>query len=365
MGNSHNGYCPFQAEKFLEKTCNLKNFLQLFCETSNTINLSWNSHTLSISCELLELTPAGLKKNVLPTLKRLGLIKKTSKNWDYVTLTEIGEELVKTEDIENFEESLRRIIREFVFSDSNGKTFIERVKRLVELWGEVYWWEIWFASILDVPFETVLKDISQIRKKFNLKKKALVPKRLKEITDYFKEFSLTKRQYPNLPLIKGKNTLDIDNLINRISTSWGIRLSHFGFSVKNSGYDFSISSIYDRKQPKVKRQLKLNPASVKHKPHNYDLHHIVSHVLGNYNPELHSLIENPLNGLLIHKSDHNKIPKKNNTFIKLRFINGKIFLECVENSSNRIQIDFDQHINQDELKIMTEFNNNLLKKLDL
>jgi hypothetical protein len=359
----YRGTCPFQNEKVLESVNFIKDFLKFVTENGNCIDLRWKSESLKNICETFDLTENELKKNILVTLYRLGLISSRTNNWDYICVTEIGAEHIDDE-IEIFEEFIRTRVRSLVFNDEKNKSSIIRIKDLIEIWGVIYWWEIWFCLRTDIDFETIKNDIKTIRKMFNLSKTKYIPSKLNEITRLFDEHNITKRLYPNLKLIRKKTTLDFVNLRAMISNSWGNRFAFFSLKPQGQGQDFTLQSLFERNTKKVKRTLKKDTSYLKSDTtFGLDCHHIIPHDYGHYNPELHSLIESIENGILITEKDHNKFPKKDNEFVKLEVIENQIIFKSYKDSKKCVVLEDVDHIDLKKFESRVCFNKKLVKKL--
>ena len=360
----YTGVCPFQKEKFLERITLIQDILQYIHENNNCLDLRWESNSLNKTCEIFELTPKSLKKNVLVTLERLGLIIRINDNWDYVCLSELSVEKLEVDEWE-FEEFIRTRIRE-VGKEPNVRSAIERLKKLIDIWGgPIYWWEIWFCLRVDVDFNLVIKDVRDIRKMFGLSKTIYVPSKINEVTNLFDEHNMTPNLYPHLKLVKASTTIDFINLRNMISSAWGNRFAAFNFKLQGKGDSFTLDSLYSREPKKVKRMLPKNKSYLNYEPNEkLDCHHIIAHNYGHYLPEYHSDIENSLNGILITKKDHNKFPKKNNPYVVLEVTNQTLIFKSYENPNKYIQLEDAGHLDLEKLKLEhMPFNQKLVKKM--
>jgi hypothetical protein len=360
----YTGVCPFQKEKVLERITLIQEVLQWIHYNENCLDLRWDSNSLNKTCEIFELTPNELKKNILVTLERLKLISRTNRNWDYVCLTELSIKNLEVDEYE-FEELIRTQIRE-IGKEPNVKDAIERLKKLNGIWGgPIYWWEIWFCLRVDIDFNLVIEDVRDIRKMFGLSKTKYVPSKIDEITKLFDEHNMTKRLYPSLDLVKGETTIDFPNIRNMISNAWGNRFAAFNFKFQGKGDSFILDSLYNREPKKVKRMLRKDISYLTYQPtEKLDCHHIVAHDYGHYRPELHSLIENSLNGILISKKDHNKFPKKNNDYVILEITNESIVFRSYNDCEKYIKLDDIGHLDLEKIKLeCIPFNMKLVKKL--
>jgi hypothetical protein len=360
----YRGNCPFQNEKVLEDVSFIKYFLEYIRENGNCLELSWDSLTLREVCEFFDVTANELKKNILVTLARLGLIYRKTGNWDYVCVSDIAIKHMD-DNIESFEEFIRSCVRSLVNEDKDTKKSIDRIKSLIDKWGTIYWWEIWFCLRTNIDFELVIEDVREIRKIFSISKTKHVPSKINEITRLFDEHNITKRLYPNMSLTKKITTLDFVNLRAMISNSWGNRFAFFNLKPQGKGESFTLDSLFNRENKKVKRLLKKDTSYLtKTLSEDLDNHHIIAHNYGHYLPEYHHLIENSLNGILISKSDHNKFPKKNNDYVILEIVGGNIFFKSYENPKNYIVLENTDHLNLEKIKENhIPFNQKLTKKI--
>jgi hypothetical protein len=360
----YRGNCPFQNEKILEDVNFIKDLLKFIMENGNCVQLSWSSLTLRKVCQLFDVTENELKKNILVTLARLGLIYSKTKNWDYVCVSDIAINHID-DDIESFEEFVRSCVRSLVNEDKKTRDSIDRIKKLIEIWGTIYWWEIWFCLRTDINFKQVMEDVREIRKMFGVSKTKHIPSKINQITNLFDEHNITKRLYPGLSLRKKSTTLDFVNLRAMISNSWGNRFAFFNLKPQGKGDSFTLDSLFNRESKKVKRLLKKDTSYLTEKiTEDLDNHHIVAHDYGHYLPEYHDLIENNLNGILISKSDHNKFPKKNNDYVILEIVGKSVFFRSYENPKNYIILEKTEHL--DLVKIKENhipFNKKLTKKI--
>jgi hypothetical protein len=358
------GICPFQKEKFLERITLIQEILQWIHENENCLELIWDSKSLNETCDKFEVTPNSFKKNILQTLERIGLVIRPGHNWDYVCLsdTSIGK---LDADEEEFEEFIRTQIRQ-VGQETDVKSAIERLNKLIEIWGgPVYWWEIWFCLRVDVDFNLVVGDVKSIRKMFGLSKSKYIPSKINEITRLFDEHNMTKRLYPNLKLVKGVTTIDFPNVRNMISNAWGNRFVMFNFKIQGKGDSFTLESLFSRERRKVKRTLTKDKSYLKYEPNEkLDNHHIIPHDYGHYLPEYHADIENDSNGILITKKDHNKFPKKDNPYVVLEVTNQTLIFKSYDNPNKYIKLEDVGHLDLEKIKKEhVPFNQKLVKKM--
>jgi hypothetical protein len=361
----YRGNCPFQNEKILEDINFIKDFLEFVKDNDNCLELKQGSLSLIESCQLFDVTPNELKKNIMVTLSRLGLIFAKTGNWDYVC---VSDNAIKhmNDDIESFEEFVRSCVRSLVNGDKNTKDSIDRIKSLIGIWGgTIYWWEIWFCLRTDVDFDLVKKDVREIRKMFGFSKTKHIPSKINEVTNLFDEHNITKRIYPNLELTKKITTLDFVNLRAMISNSWGNRFAFFNLKPQGKGGSFTLDNLFNRESKKVKRLLKKDTSYLTEVlTENLDNHHIVPHDYGQYLPEYHDLIENKNNGILISKIDHNKFPKKNNDYVILEIIEENVFFKSIKNPKNYIVLEKIDHLNLEKIKeTHIPFNRKLVNKI--
>ena len=358
------GICPFQKEKYLEKTTFIQDILDLIRQNENCLELRWGSNSLSETCEKLEVTDNELKKNILPSLERIGLVERVNKNWDYVCLSELSIQKIELND-DDFEEFIRTQIRELRKEPKIGEA-VQTLKKLIDIWvGPIYWWEIWFCLRVDVDFNLVEEDVKNIRKMFGLSKTKYIPSKINEITKLFDEHNMTKKLYPNFKFRKGATTIDFMNVRNMISNAWGNRFVAFNFKIQGKGDSFTLESLYSRESRKVKRTLIKDTSYLKYEPNEkLDNHHIIAHDYGHYLPEYHSDIENNLNGILITKKDHDKFPKKDNPYVALEVTNETLIFKSYDNPNKYIQLDDVGHLDLEKIKMgHIPFNQKLIKKM--
>ena len=218
LTSKYRGVDCFQNENVLSDISNIYNILDYINQNGNCVDVKTNSDSFKNFCESTELTGNVLRKNVFPTLERIGLISKvnTGKSWNNICLTKSGISLLNLDD-EDQEEAIRCAFRTLL-NDSEFGQVIKRIKSLINdcSWGKITWWEVWFCLRLDIDFEVVKSDVKSIRSLYKLK--SISNKiDLEKITDDFSQHSVKQGEYnPYLNCIasKGNGTIDFNNLIN-------------------------------------------------------------------------------------------------------------------------------------------------------
>lgn len=298
----------------------------------------------------------GIRKNFFPDLESLGFVKRhgRGKNWDYISVTEYGLELINETNVFIRQEIIEQGYRRFRNQNTEFRDFLWRLKEVTDLFGGVYWWEVWMCMRLDVDFHTLVTKMVGIRKEFRIKKNTL--KGINEVTKLFSEH--------NKKGVKRNGSIDFDNVLNKV-TSFGIKATFFFFSVEGRGRMTIIKSQFDTSTKKAQRTYKRNPYYiVDGNDKGLEYHHIVPFENVHYNLKVHDMIDCRDNLIPITPEDHLKFPKSNNDFVKVMIIDGQVRFYSLNKKEKFIQLENTNHLNIDLIqKHMVEFNKKLITKI--
>jgi hypothetical protein len=368
LTEKYRGHECFQNETWINDIYNIYNFLTYINERDGRVEVSSGSKSCEYFYNEMGLTEYGLRKNVFPTLERIGLIKRIGKgnSWNFVEITESGKSITLLIDDEDIEESVRRSFRTLL-SDKDFSQVIKRIKDLNVDWGKITWWETWFCLRLDIDFDVVRSDVKSIRSLYKIK--TITKNILDQITNDFDEHEVKQgdfNSFLNVLAIKNKGTLDFNNLRNKISNGLGTKLVHYGLRVDNSALYFTVDLQQSRNSRKVSRKYKrTDDILISGKISDFDYHHIVPFDNSHFNPELHKDIDDIKNLIPITYEDHKKIPTKGNHYLILNVSNdGKIRFHSYRDLSDYIELKTINHINIEKLKEMyIPYNRELYKKV--
>lgn len=298
----------------------------------------------------------GIRKNFFPDLESLGFVKRhgRGKNWDYISVTEYGLELINESDMFIRQEIIEKGYRRFRNNNVEFSNFLGRVKEVTDLFGGAYWWEVWMCMRLDVDFHTLVNKMVGIRKEFRIKKNTL--KGINEVTKLFSEH--------NKKGVKRNGSIDFDNVLNKV-TSFGIKATFFFFSVEGRGRMTIIKSQFDTSTKRAQRTYKRDPYYIINgNDFGLEYHHIVPFENVHYNLKIHDMVDSRDNLIPITHDDHSKFPTRNNDFVNMRVIEGKVRFYSLTKTSEYIQLDNTSHLNIKKLQNdMVTFNKKLISEV--
>jgi len=297
----------------------------------------------------------SIRKTLFPDLEKLQLIKRSGRgrNWDKVHITEYGVEFLNESDEFEKKVLIERAYRRYRKNNLEFADFVRRLEVLVTKYGEITWWEVWMCMRLDVNFDTIIQITENIRKKFNLKKN--IRKGIDEVTKLFIEHNVKGK--------KKNGVINFDNIINKV-TSFGTKATFFFFSVSGSGRYMTFKGQFDTSINRAQRTYKRDPYYIINgNDEGLEYHHIVPFENVHYNLHLHEQIDSRDNLLPISAQEHNKFPKTNNQFVRMKINNGKVRFYNLS-GDDYIEITDDEHLNIELLeKEMIKFNNRLVEKV--
>jgi hypothetical protein len=371
LTRKYRGVDCFQNETYLNDISNIYNILEYINQSGGFVDVKIGSNSYKQFCKNVGLTEKELRKNIFPTLEKIGLIKKShsKKYWDKVFLTESSISMLEISDDEELSESIRFAFRTLLYDQEFGEV-IKRIKSLINdcCWGKICWWEVWFCLRLDIDFEIVKSDVKSIRNLYKLK--TINKLSLEKISSDFDEHTINQGEYnPYLDCVASKNngTIDFKNLRNKISNGLGTKLNHYGLHVENTTILMTVDVQMSRNNKKINRNYKRTSDILvgNYTPSDFDYHHIVPFDNSHFNPNLHKDIDDVRNLIPITKEDHEKFPNKKNHYLIANITNdNKIRFLSVYNINDYIEIDNTYHINLIKFKdVYIPYNKNLYTKI--
>jgi hypothetical protein len=210
---------------------------------------------------------------------------------------------------------------------------------------------------LDYKFENIKKTIKQIREIYRFKGNKNFHNFTQNVTKDFSAFNKKGK--------KQNGAIDFDNIINKV-TSFGVKASFFFFKVDGDGLQIRFKSSFNTGENRLNRKNKRSSfyLSEGENKSDFEYHHIVPFANVHNNHHLQSMIDDDKNLIPLKKSDHDKFPKMNNSFVKLIVQNSSIKFYCLENPQSYIEIENTKHLNLEKLeKLGVIFNNSLTEKI--
>ena len=368
LTEKYRGHECFQNETWLNDMNNIYNFLTYIADNGDIVEVKSGSKSCEDFYSAMELTEYGLRKNMFPTLERIGLIKRIGRgnSWDFVEITEAGKKVTMIDDDEVIEEAIRASFRTLLNDKEFGQV-IKRIKTLNVDWGKITWWETWFCLRLDIDFDIIKSDIKAIRYLYKIK--TITKGILDQVTKDFDEHQVKQgdfNNFLNVVAIKSKGTIDFNNLRNKISNGLGVKLVYYGLRVDNSALYMTVDLQQSRNSRRVVRNYKrTDNLLIDGKISDFDYHHIVPFDNSHFNPELHKDIDDVKNLIPITNEDHKKIPTKGNHYLVLNVSKeGKVRFHSYKDLSDYIEIETVNHIDLEKLKeVYIPYNRELYKKV--
>lgn len=295
----------------------------------------------------------AIRKNVFPDLEKMGFVGRIGKgrNWDNVSITNYGIDFLNKLNNNDRKISIESAHRRYRDENKSMSEFIDRLTTLTDIFGDVFWWEVWMSMRLDVNFTIILDKIRGIRKEFKLKKN--IHRGIDSVTKLFLEH--------NKKGIKRNGVINFDNIINKV-TSFGTKATFFFFSVRGKGKNFIIKGQFDTSTTKAKRNYKREPFYViDGNDKGLEYHHIVPFENVHYNLKLHEKIDGRDNLIPITPTDHVKFPRVDNPYMLIKIVNNKVRFYSVSDEKDYLEIDNDKHLNINLIrKHMIDYNKKLV-----
>ena len=361
----YRGINCFQNETFCNDINNIYNTLCYISDNGGEVEVSPKSESYKKFYEYLGETELTLRKNIFPTLERIGLIERKGLIWDKIRLTPISYEIIELSDDEDIEESIRNSFRTLLKDTEFGEA-IYRMKKLIEIWGKITWWEIWFCIRIDINFDVIKEDVKSIRSLYRMK--TVNKTDLEKITEDFDAHEISKGEmnpWINSIAVKNNGTIDLNNLRNKISNGLGTKLAHYGLRADNTASLFTVDLQQSRNSRKVSRNYKrTSDILIMGNISDYDYHHIVPFDNSHFNPDLHKEIDHINNLIPITHDDHKKFPNKSNHYLILDVSNNKIKFKSIHDTSKFIEIEEIRHLNIDRIsEAYVPYNKILVNKI--